>query len=136
MTVSLATLIFLAGFAQWAVLVASALVPIQLQWNTTLRPLPHLHRQLFWVYGGYVVLAIVALGAICVFNAGALASGSLLARCLCAYLATFWGIRLSLQAVLDVKIFLTNRWLTFGYHLLTLLFASLAVLFTFATVRP
>ena len=127
-------LIFFAGLGQWCVLFASALVPVHLQWSTALAGLPGLYRQLFWVYGGYVVLAIVALGALCVFNATELAGGSLLARCVCAYLAAFWGIRLSLQVVLEVKPFLTAWWLTAGYHLLTLLFGFFTAIFLWAAL--
>ena len=107
-------LIFFAGIAQLCVLVASALVPIRLKWKTDLQVLPRLHRQLYWVYGGYVVLAIVALGLISLTNAAQLASGSMLARSVCGYIAVFWGIRLSLQAVLDVKEHLTTWWLRAG----------------------
>ena len=130
----LPTLIFFAGLAQWSVLIASALVPRRLEWRTALAGLPRLLRQLFWIYGGYVVLTIIALGAWCVFNSKDLAGGSLLARCVCGYLAVFWGIRLSLQAVLDVKPFLTAWWLTVGYHLLTLLFISFTLLFAWAAL--
>ena len=45
-------------------------------WKTALDVLPKLHRQLYWIYGGYVVLAIVANGLLCIFNADALADGS------------------------------------------------------------
>ena len=58
-----------------------------------------------------IVLAIVALGLLSIANAAELARGSLLARSVCAYIALFWGIRLSLQAVLDVKEHLTTWWL-------------------------
>ena len=128
-------LIFLGGFAQLSVLVASALVPIRLDWTTSLGSLPKLHRQHYWVYGGYVVLAIVANGLICIANADALADGSRLARCICGYLAVFWGIRLSLQTVLDAKERLTTWWLRGGYHLLTVLFASFTALFAYVTLR-
>ena len=129
-------LIQIAGGLQLSVLVASALVPVQLDWRARLASLPRLVRQLFWIYGGYVVLAIVALGTICLVNSAELASGSLLARSICAYMALFWGIRLSLQAVLDVKPFLTAWWLKAGYQLLTLLFATFSVLFTWAALHP
>ena len=129
-------LIFVAGLAQWSVLIASALVPVRLDWRSGLHSLPRLHRQLYWVYGGYVVLGIIALGAICVFNATELAAGGVLARCVCGYLAAFWGIRLSLQLVLDVKPFLTAWWLTAGYHVLTVLFVSFTSIFCYAALRP
>jgi len=131
----LSTAIFLAGCAQLCVLIASSLVPLRLKWTTSLEVLPRLHRQLYWVYGGYVVLAIVANGVICIINAEELAAGSRLARCVCVYVAVFWGVRLSLQTVLDVKEQLTTWWLHAGYHLLTLLFAAFTALFAYAALH-
>ena len=85
MNVDLATLIFAVGFGQLAVLVASALVPLRLNWREEFAPLKRLHRQMYWTYGGYVVLSIIALGLICLFNSHELASGSGLARSFCLY---------------------------------------------------
>jgi hypothetical protein len=131
---NLPSLITIAGFAQLAVLVASAMVPLRLNWRKDLQVLNRLQRQMYWVYGGYVVLSIVAFGLICLFNARELADGSRLARSMCAYMAVFWGIRLALQTRLDVKSHLTSWWLTAGYHLLTLFFIYFATLFAIATV--
>jgi hypothetical protein len=125
--------IFFAGIGQLCVLIASSLVPVRLTWRTTLSELPKLDRQLFWVYGGYVVLSITSLGLISTFNADELAAGSNLARCFCAYATMFWGIRLSLQPFLDAKPFLTNWWLRCGYHLLSVVFASFTIVFASAT---
>jgi hypothetical protein len=127
-------LIFFAGIGQLCVLTASALVPLRLNWKSDLQVLPRLHRQLFWVYGGYVVLAIIALGLVSLTNSAELAQGTLLARCVCGYIAVFWGIRLSLQAFLDVNGHLTNRWLKMGYHALTVLFAAFTVVFAWAAL--
>jgi hypothetical protein len=132
----LGTLIFLAGIGQLSVLVASALVPIRLEWKSSLAVLPRLHRQLYWVYGSYVVMAIVAFGVICLLCARDLAAGGALARVLCGYIAVFWSVRLSLQAVLDAGPHLTVWWLRLGYHLLTVLFVSFALLFGVAALRP
>jgi len=128
--------ITLAGAAHFGVLIASALVPLRLDWRHKLQPLPRLQRQLHWVYGGYTVLAIVAFGAICLLNAEELASGSLLARSLCAYMALFWAIRLCLQWVLDVEAHLVAWWLRLGYHALTVVFAFFVVVFTVAALGP
>ena len=136
MNIDLSRAIFLAGFGQWLILIASALVPLRLDWTTQLRPLPTLVRQLFWVYGGYVVLSIVSLGAISMMCATELASGTPLARAVCVYIAAFWGIRLSLQTVLDAKPYLTTWWLRAGYHLLTVMFLSLTATFAWAAVHP
>jgi hypothetical protein len=135
MTEHLPTAIYVAGFLQLCVLIASALVPLRLKWATSLDGLPRLHRQLYWVYGGYVVLAIVANGLICIANAEALTDGSRLSRCVCGYMAAFWGVRLSLQAVLDVKDHLATWWLNAGYHTLTLLFTTFTLVFLFAALR-
>src|SRR5687768_414295 len=115
MDVALADLIRLAGAGQLCVLIASALVPFRLDWKRDLAPLPTLHRQLYWTYGGYVVLGIVALGGVSLACADELAGGSRLARAVCLYGGAFWGIRLALQAVFDVKAYLTAWWLRAGY---------------------
>ena len=132
----LTTAITLAGVAQLGVLFASALVPFQLDWKTELRSLPRLHRQMYWVYGGYVVLAILAFGFISVLNAHEMASGGRLARGFCGYIAVFWGIRLVLQGVFDVKPHLMVWWLKLGYHLLTTLFVSFTLIYGYAALRP
>lgn len=89
MVITLERALFAAGVGQLLVLVASALVPVHLRWREILAPLPKLVRQLFWVYGAYVVLGIVALGLLCILQAEALASGSGLARGVCVYGAAF-----------------------------------------------
>ena len=133
---ALPTLIFAAGIGQLSVLVASALVPIRLRWREAFQCLPRLHRQMYWVYGGYVVLSIIAFGVISLTNAHELASGSRLARSVCGYMAVFWGIRLSLQAVLDVKEHLVAWWLVAGEYVLTLLFLYFTAVFTTAALAP
>ena len=131
----LAELLRLAGVCQLGVLVASALVPLRLRWRAELRVLPRLHRQMYWVYGGYVVLAIVAFGSISILHARELAAGGGLARAFCAYVALFWGIRVGLQAVFDVRQHLTAWWLRAGYHALTVVFLALAALYGWAAFR-
>jgi hypothetical protein len=132
----LANLIFAGGIAHLCILIASALVPFRLNWREELRSLSRLHRQMYWVYGGYVVLAIMAFALISLFNSRELAEGSGLARGFCLYVAVFWGIRVVLQAVFDVKEHLTEWWLRLGYHGLTVLFVSLTLLYGWAALRP
>jgi hypothetical protein len=136
MNFDLATLIFAAGFGQLSVLAASALVPLRLNWREEFAPLKRLHRQMYWTYGGYVVLSIISLGLICLFNSHELASGSGLARSFCLYGATFWGIRLGLQPVFDVKEHLTTWWLRAGYYSLSLLFTAFTLVYIWAALAP
>ena len=132
----LTKLIFAIGFLQLSVLIASAIVPARLKWKEEFRTLSRLHRQMYWVYGGYVVLAIVALGLSCILNAEELGAGSRLARSFCCFGAAFWGIRLALQWVLDVKPFLTPWPLRVGYHLLTLGFLSFTLVYLWGALHP
>jgi hypothetical protein len=132
----LPSLIFLAGGAHLGILIASALVPFRLGWRTELAVLSPLHRQMYWTYGGYVVLSILAFAFISLANADELARGSGLARGFCLYVAIFWGVRVCLQGVFDVKGHLTAWWLKAGYHLLTALFACFTLLYGWAALRP
>lgn len=134
MNETLSSLIFAAGIGQLSILVASALVPVRLNWQNDLLLLSRLHRQLFWVYGGYVVMSIVALALLSIFNAAELAAGSGLARGVCLYIAVFWGVRLALQCVLDAKPHLSTWWLKLGYHGLTLLFVAFAAIYGWAAL--
>jgi len=128
--------IFIAGIVQLCVLIASSLVPLRLNWKSSLDVLPKLHRQLYWIYGGYVVLGIISNGLVALICADELAAGDTkLARFVCGYIAVFWGVRLSLQTILDVKEHLTLWWLRAGYHTLTVLFLSFTLLFAYAALR-
>ncbi len=130
----LPVLIRVAGAGQLSVLIASSLVPLRLNWKEVFQSLPRLHQQMYWVYGGYIVLAIVAFGLLSLANADELAAGGPLARGVCLYIAVFWGIRLLLQSVLEVQPFLTRWWLTLGYHGLTILFGYFTVVYGLAAL--
>jgi hypothetical protein len=132
---SLTHLIFLAGLGQLTILIASALVPFLLNWRAELRDLSRLHRQMYWVYGGYVVLSIIAFAILSILNPGELASGSGLARGFCAYVAVFWGIRLALQAVFEVKQYLNTWWIKAAYSALTLMFAAFTIVYSWAALH-
>lgn len=131
----LTRLICAAGVGQLGVLIASALVPFRLNWRDELRGLSRLHRQMYWAYGGYVLLSIVAFAALSIFHSRELASGSGLARGFCAYVAVFWGIRVGLQAVFDVKAHLTAWWLKVGYFVLTVMFTLFTIVYAWAAVH-
>jgi hypothetical protein len=133
---TMALLLTVAGCAQASILIASSLVPTTLRWREELRPLPRLHRQMHWVYSGYVVLAVVAFALVSVLNADELSRGGGLARAVCGYIAVFWGVRLGLQAVFDMRPYLDAWWKAAGYAALTLLFAGLTVVYTVAALRP
>ena len=130
----LTRLILAAGVAQLGVLVASAIVPFRLNWREDLRSLPRLHRQMYWAYGGYVVLSILAFALLSIFSARELAGGGPLARGVCSYIAVFWGVRLALQRVFDVREHLTTWWLKAGYVVLTILFLAFTIVYALAAL--
>ena len=133
MTEHLSFWIWCAGVAHFGILIASFSVPFVMDWRHMLKPLPKLMRQLIWVYGGYVVLMIVSLGAVSVLLSNDLASGTPLARSVCGFATLFWGVRLLLQfAYFDSQEFRTSWWLNAGYHSLTVAFALLTCIFTVA----
>jgi len=132
---TLADLFRVAGVGQLGILIASAQVPAKLHWKRDLAVLNRLHRQMYWTYGAYVVLGIVFLGLVSLLCANELASGSRLALLVNAYGFVFWGARVALQWVYDIKPFLVARWMRAGYHVLTVAFVSLTALYGVALVR-
>ena len=123
-------LLFCAGLLHFGVLIASALVPQVLDWRRDLARITPLTRKLVWVYGGYVVGNIVFFGLLASLMPAALASGTPLARAICAFIAIFWTVRLSLQyRVLYARELVRGPVLVAGYHGLTLVFAFFAVVF-------
>ena len=131
------SLIQLGGLVQFGILIASASTPGVLEWRRHLAGLPALLRQLFWVYGGFIVLVILSFGTISLAHPGALASGEPLARAMCGMIALFWSARLAVQwFVFDATPFLTNAFLKFGYHALTVAFLALALIYGSAAIHP
>ena len=129
--------LYLGGIAHFGILIASAMVPGALDWKSHLAKLPNLLRQMFWVYGAFIVLMIVSFGLLTLFNAPMLAEGSLLARWICGIIAVFWLVRLLVGIfVFDAKPFLTNWFYTVGYHLLSVVFVLLILVYGWAAIRP
>jgi hypothetical protein len=126
--------LYFAGLMHFGILIASALAPRALNWRENLAPLPKLLRQMFWVYGGFIVLMIVSFGVLTLTFAPEMAAGELpLARAVCAVIAIFWAVRLGVQFfVFDAKPFLTNWIYTAGYHGLTIVFILMVAIYGWA----
>ncbi len=128
-------LIAAGGVCHFGILIASALVPKVLDWRTQLRLLNPLCRHVVWTHGAFIVLVIVAFGALSLALAPDLAAGTPLARSLCAFIGIFWLSRLMIQLFLfDARPFLTTRFLTVGYHSLTVVFIYLAGIYLAAAM--
>ena len=131
----LPVLIAAAGVCQFGILVASALVPRVLDWRTQLRRLHPLCRHVVWTHGAFIVLVIVGFGALSLGLAPDLAAGTPLARAVCAFMGFFWLSRLMIQLfIFNPRPFLKTRFLTIGYHGLTIIFIYLAGIYLIAAV--
>ena len=131
------TLLQLAGFLQFSILIASALVPRVLNWRRNLAGLNPFLRKLFWVYGVSIVLVIIAFATLTFLHTGAMAAGEPVARSLCGFIAIFWTVRLVVQiTVFDARPFLTTWFYKLGYHTLTLIFTYLVLTYAWAAIFP
>lgn len=119
-----------AAAVQLSILIASALTPRVLDWRTNLSALHPFLRKLFWVYGAFIVMVIIAFAILTFFHADAMAAREPVARSLCAFIAIFWCARLFVQfVVFDPRPFLTNWFYKLGYHGLTIIFALLVLVY-------
>ena len=85
--------------------------------------------------GGYIVLNILAFGIVSILLPGELASGTVLARAICGFIAVFWGIRLVIQLFLfDAEPYLRNWFLKLGFHGLTIVFLYQTVVYGWAAI--
>ena len=134
----LQTALTLAGVAHFGILIASANAPKALNWKETLKPLPKLMRQMFWVYGAFIVLMIVSFGTITLVHTDTLANATTpLARWVSGMIAVFWFVRLMVQFfVFDATPFLTNWFYKIGYHGLTVVFIFLTAVYSWAAFFP
>ena len=133
----LARLLILAGALHFTLLIAGAMMVRVLNWRTELRHVSALSRQIIWVHGAFVVIVILAFGALSIANAAALASGAMLARWVCGTISLFWLTRLMVQFFyFDAVPYLGRIVLKLGYHALTLLFAFFVAVYGWAAVLP
>ena len=123
-------LLQLAAAAQLLILIASASTPRVLDWRKNLAVLHPFLRKLFWVYGVFVVMVIIAFAVLTFRHADAMAAREPVARSLCLFIAIFWGARLLVQfAIFDARPFLTNWFYKTGFHALTIIFAFLTFVY-------
>jgi hypothetical protein len=124
------TLLQIAAALQLSILIASALVPRVLDWRKNLAALHPFLRRLFWVYGVFIVMIIIAFAVLTFLHADAIAKGEPVARSLCVLIAVFWTARLVVQFwIFDPRPFLTNWFYRIGYHGLTIIFTTLVLIY-------
>jgi hypothetical protein len=132
-TSTIQSLLIFGGVLHLAILSAGITMTRVLDWRCSLAALNPLTRHIIWTHGGYVLMTIAAFGVISLALPKSLTSGAPLARCICGFIAIFWGGRLLIQMFLfDARPHLTNVALKFAYHGLTVVFIYFAVVYGFA----
>lgn len=96
---SMREVIVAAGIGQLALALVSLTVPRVLGWREETAKLKPLTREVFWTYAAYIWTAHICFGLLSALAPDALLDGSLLATAVCAFIAVWWGARLSLQVV-------------------------------------
>ncbi len=133
---NLETYLRIGGVLHFCVLVASALTPGALDWRKSLAVLHPFLRKLFWVYGAFIVLVIIAFGTLTLRHGAEMAAGTPLARALCLFIGIFWAARLLVQLfVFDARPFLTNWFYKLGYNGLTVTFIYFVAVYGTAALR-
>lgn len=135
---SLENLLLIGGLLHCVILIASFSVPKALNWKEELALLSPFVRNLFWVYGAFIVIMTIGFGVLSLLHINQISAGDPVARSLAAFIALFWLARLFVQFfIFDAKPILTQgplpAWLfKLGYHGLTLIFIYLVGLFGYA----
>jgi hypothetical protein len=137
MTINLTMLLQVAGVLHLGLMSAGLLMPKVVNMRAHLAGMPAFIRQLFWVYYSFIALCLVGFSVITIVFAETLASGSMLARALCVFLAVFWTMRLLVATfIFDMRPYLTSTARRIGYHALDVAFLYLPVVYGLAASRP
>ena len=130
MTLDLTMLLKVGGVMHLGLMAAGLLMPQVVGLRTHLATLPEFIRRLFWVYYGFIALCLVSFSVLTFAFAETLASGSALARAVCAFLTVFWTMRLVVATfVFDLRPYLTSTSRRIGYHATNVAFAYLPIVY-------
>jgi len=117
----------IAGFMHFGLLLASFSTPRVLAWESDLKKVSPLTRQLVLVHGGFIVLTIISFGVLTLVAGRELLAGNVLALAVTTFIGLFWTCRLLVQ----IFYFKAGPWLTtpfrkIGYRALCVVFAYFA----------
>jgi hypothetical protein len=132
---ALQNMLLVAGLGQLGLALGSLAIPKLLKWPQELRRLSPLTRQVFWVYAVYIWTSHVAFAIVSVTARQALTDGTLLAICVTAFIAFWWGARLAIQfVVLDRSATQTGAVYRWGEAVLVTLFVCFTTIYGYAAV--
>ncbi|HET9215511.1 MAG TPA: hypothetical protein VFR18_00950 [Terriglobia bacterium] len=129
-------LLRIGAVAHLGLMAAGILMPGVVGLREHLRPLPEFIRRLFWVYYTFIGLCLAGFGLGSFVLAEELASGTVLARAVCGFLAAFWTLRLVVATcVFNLERYLTDGWRRAGLASANLVFACLPLLYGWIAFR-
>ncbi len=132
---TLQTVLQLAGFGQMGLALGSLAIPKALGWSEELTCVKPLTRQVFWVYALYIWCSHMAFAAVSVLARQSLTEGSVLAACVTAFIAAWWGVRLVIQfTVLDRSAAPSGAVYRWGEVVLVTLFVCFTAIYGYAAV--
>jgi hypothetical protein len=126
--------LFLAGLAQLGIASSSVFIPKLLGWReetTLLRPLT---RQVFWTYSMYILSINTSFGLLALLAPHLLLDGSTLARVVCAFIAAYWMVRVTLQFAVYDRSVVTRPLFRFAEVAYVCSFAYVAVVYAMVAV--
>jgi hypothetical protein len=97
MNTSLPFLIQFAGLLQLVIAAANFFAPSKLHYRDNLAKVAPIIRQIFTVHSIYIVLVLIGFSLLCLAFPRDLCGASALGKCLSAFLALFWGLRVPIQ---------------------------------------
>lgn len=131
--INLSLWIKIAAAAQLLMAMGSLGLPHWLRWKESLRDMPVLLRQMFWVYSDYIWMTNISLGLVSLFYAADLQKSNVLAAGILVYAAAYWLIRVFLQFFyFDKKDAPKGIWFKLGEIALDANFIFLALVYSCA----
>ena len=126
--------LILAGIAQLAVASTSVLIPKLLGWREETQLLRPLTRQVFWTYSLYILAINTSFGLLALLAPHLLLDGSTLARVVCAFIAAYWTVRVTLQFAVYDRAVVTRPLFRFAEAAYACAFAYTAVVYATVAV--
>jgi alginate O-acetyltransferase complex protein AlgI len=129
--------LYAAAIGHLLILIASFQAPSRLGWKQDIAKLTRFNQKIFWVYGLYILLCIVSFAAVTWRLHDEFVAGEPAARCVAAFIATFWTIRVLVDLFwYDHRDWPQGNAMITGHALLTSLFCTLATVYWFAALWP
>ncbi|TDE12789.1 hypothetical protein [Dyadobacter psychrotolerans] len=127
------TFLFVAGISQVILVIGSLAIPKVLNWESELKNVQTLIRQMFWTYAAYILVINLCFGLLSVFAFTELTDKSLLAKVVTGFIAVYWISRVLIQFLyFDRKSFPSGILNRIAEVLLVTLFVALSAVYSWS----